>query len=223
MSQNNHVHEHEFEPTYGLPERLPMGEHIIWQGSPQLGLLANSAFHFKKLVLYFAVLLVAAAWTPLTANAGVLAIFDATKWVILISLIGLSTVWGLCWLTAQTTVYTLTNKRLVMRLGIVLTVTFNLPLKQIAAANILLLDKSFGNISLALKGSDRIAWLNLWPSVRPWRISNPEPTLRAVANVEELATQLQQAWSQVNGEEAKPMQAPSAEEVDMSHLQIKLI
>lgn len=217
------MHEHEFEPTYGLPERLPFGEHIIWQGSPNLGLLASSAFHFKKLMLYFACLLLGAAWAPLAANQGLLAILDSTKWVVLISFICMSTLWGLCWLTTQTTVYTLTNKRLVMRLGIVLTVTFNLPLKQIAAANILLLEEGFGNISLALKGSDRIAWLNLWPSVRPWRIRKPEPTLRAIANVEELAIQLQQVWAQANGVETQPMQAASSFEVDMSSLQIKPI
>ena len=35
------------------------------------------------------------------------------------------------WLSARTTMYTLTNKRVVMRIGIVLTVSFNLPLRAI--------------------------------------------------------------------------------------------
>ena len=37
----------------------------------------------------------------------------------------------LAWLTSRNTVYTITNKRVVMRIGIVLSVTFNLPLRVI--------------------------------------------------------------------------------------------
>jgi hypothetical protein len=114
-------------------------------------------------------------------------------------LMDLLTVWFLAWMTARTTVYTLTNQRVVMRLGIVLTVTFNLPLSKIAAADLRTLSGGYGDITLALKGEDRIAWVHLWPSVRPWRITKPEPTLRAVANAERLASELSAAWSAVNG------------------------
>ncbi len=41
----------------------------------------------------------------------------------------------MAWLSARSTVYTLTDRRMVMRMGIVLTVTFNLPFKRIAAAD----------------------------------------------------------------------------------------
>ena len=108
-------------------------------------------------------------------------------------------------MTARTTVYTVTNKRIVMRLGIVLTVTFNLPLKRIAAADVRNLDGSFGDISLALQGDDRIGWVHLWPSVRPWRINQPEPTLRAIADVQTVAAQVRDAWSQATGMQAKPV------------------
>ena len=32
-----------FEPVRGLPEALPEGEHILWQGSPVPGRLARDA------------------------------------------------------------------------------------------------------------------------------------------------------------------------------------
>jgi len=46
-------HEHEFEPEYGLPERLPDGEKMLWQGAPDFKALAIRVFHLRKLALHF--------------------------------------------------------------------------------------------------------------------------------------------------------------------------
>ena len=54
MSIDNHGHEYEFEPQFGLPERLPQTERILWQGAPDAGTLAQSAFHLRKFGVYFA-------------------------------------------------------------------------------------------------------------------------------------------------------------------------
>ena len=203
-------HEYEFEPQYGLPERLPSDEHIVWQGSPDVRALAASAFHTRKLVLYFGLLVLACAWPALESGADAMALLRSVKWIVPLSLTGLLCVWTLAWMTARTTVYTVTNKRIVMRLGIVLTVTFNLPFKRIAAADVRSLDSGCGDISLALHGDDRIAWVHLWPSVRPWRIKQPEPTLRAIADVQTVAVQLRDAWSQATGMQAKPAMQETA-------------
>ena len=199
MPIENLGHEHEFEPQFGLPERLPQDEFIVWQGSPDVGALAASAFHIKKLVIYFLLLIVACAWPALETQAGAMAVLQAIKWIAPLSLLGLASVWLMAYMTSRATVYTLTNKRVVMRLGIVLTVTFNLPLKQIASSDVRLLESGFGDITLALQGSDRIAWVHLWPSVRPWRISKPEPTLRAISDAQEVAVKLRDAWTQATG------------------------
>ncbi len=199
MSIDHHGHAHEFEPQFGLPERLPSDERVIWQGSPDVATLARSAFHLRKLMLYFGLLLVARAYLETIAGASALQVLLALKWLAPVTVLGLLTVWTLAWLTARTTVYTLTNKRVVMRLGVVLTVSFNLPLSKIAAADLRALGGDHGDITLALKGEDRIAWVHLWPSVRPWRISKPEPTLRAVPGASALAADLRAAWTAVNG------------------------
>jgi len=210
MPVENLGHEYEFEPQYGLPERLPSDEHIVWQGSPDVRALAVSAFHTRKLVLYFGLLVLACAWPALESGAGAMALLLSVKWIAPLSLTGLVCVWTLAWMTARTTVYTVTNKRVVMRLGIVLTVTFNLPLKRIAAADVRSLDGGCGDISLALQGDDRIAWAHLWPSVRPWRLNQPEPTLRAIADVQAVAAQVRDAWSQATGMQAKPAMQETA-------------
>jgi hypothetical protein len=217
MRQDHASHEHEFEPQFGLPERLPGNERILWQGSPAVAALAQSAFHLRKIALYFAVLLVARAAQEVSSGASALEVLMALKWLAPLALTGLLIVWTLAWLTARTTVYTLTNKRVVMRLGIVLTVTFNLPLSRIASADLRALEAGHGDITLALKGEDRIAWVHLWPSVRPWRITRPEPTLRAIPEAATVASQLSAAWSAVNGQAATPAPLARAQASVPSH------
>jgi hypothetical protein len=199
MTIDNHGHEHEFEPQFGLPERLPATEHIVWQASPDVGLLARDAFHIRKLACYFVLLMVARAAPEVAAGADALQLLLALKWLLPIAALGLGIAWTLAWLTARTTVYTLTNKRMVMRLGIVLTVTFNLPLAKIASAALRRHDGDFGSITLALSGGDQIAWVHLWPSVRPWRLAKAEPMVRCVAHAGLLAEQLGVAWSAATG------------------------
>ena len=222
MPIENLGHEYEFEPQFGLPERLPSDEFIVWQGSPDIGALAASAFHIKKLVVYFILLIVACAWPALEAQAGAMAVLQAIKWIAPLSLLGLASVWLMAYMTSRTTVYTLTNKRVVMRLGIVLTVTFNLPLKQIASSDVRLLEAGFGDITLALQGSDRIAWVHLWPSVRPWRISKPEPTLRAISDVQEVAVKLRDAWTLATGMAANATPSEQSANPQVNNLQVSL-
>lgn len=199
MSIQSNGHEHEFEPQYGLPERLPANEHILWQGSPDAAALARHVFHLRKLGLYFGVLILAAGLPPLWTGQGVGGVLLALRWLLPMSLLGLASVALLAWLTARTTVYTLTDRRVVMRVGIVLTVTFNLPLSALSGAALRAHGQGAADISLQLAGSDRIAYLHLWPSVRPWRFTKPEPTLRCVADAQRVSALLQQAWSACTG------------------------
>lgn len=204
MTIESHGHEHEFEPQYGLPERLPAGEHILWQGSPDFVTLARRVFHIRKLALYFALLMATMVVPAWWEGANPLAALASLKWLAPLAVLGLGSVALLAWLTARTTVYTLTDKRVVMRVGIVLTVTFNLPLKSLSAAALRRHGSGFGDITLALAGRDRIAWMQLWPSVRPWRFNRPEPMLRGVADAEAVALKVTQAWTAATGGAAQP-------------------
>ena len=57
MNINPH-HEHEFEAAPGLPEALPAGERLLWQGSPDWKSLAVHVFHVRTLAVYFGVMMV---------------------------------------------------------------------------------------------------------------------------------------------------------------------
>lgn len=204
MTIRHQGHEHEFEPQYGLPERLPGDERILWQGSPDAGTLARRAFHLRKLALYFAGLLVWQASTLATGGQDALGIALGLVWPLALAAMALGSVALLAWLTARTAVYTLTDKRVVMRIGIVLTMTFNLPLRTIESAALRRTSEGHGDLVLCLRGPDRIAYLQLWPHARPWHLTRPQPMLRAVPDAQAVARTLSQAWAAANGQEAVP-------------------
>ena len=209
MNVTSNGHEHEFEAAYGLPEPLPLGESILWQGAPDMHDLAVRVFHLKKVAIYFVVLMAVRGSFLYSSGADNLTIVVGVLLVAGLGLTAMAALGLLAWLTARTTAYTLTDQRVVMRIGIVLTLTFNLPLKQIQTAGLLLSTKGFGDIPLALSGGNRIGYINLWPHARPWRLANPEPMLRCIPQAQAFAAQLQQAWTQATGKTSTALQTPN--------------
>jgi len=200
-------HEHEFEPQHGLPETLPPGETLLWQGSPDWRALAVRAFHLRKLALYFAVLALLRAAFVYSDSGSIEAALRSTPGPLALAGTALGLVALLAWLTARSAVYTLTDKRVVMRIGIVLTLTFNLPYKRIAAAGLHLDADGTGDLPLTLLPPDHIAWLHLWPHARPWRVARAEPMLRCVPDAQRVARLLTQAWADATGNSAEPRAA----------------
>ena len=193
------AHEHEFEAAHGLPEALPQGETQLWQGSPDALLLARQALHLDKLLIYFGALL---AWRGIGnaydgTGAGDTLLAMARMLPLIVLALGL--VGAIAWLMARTTVYTITNRRVVMRVGVVLSITFNLPFAQIASAGFRQRGKG-GDIVLSLAGDDRIAYLHLWPHVRPWQLKRTQPMLRALADAQTVAQTLAGALAQAEAE-----------------------
>ena len=210
MTIQSNGHEHELEPQYGLPERLPATEKILWQGSPDARALARSAFHLRKLALYFAALMALQAANVAADGASMADVLLALVWPAGLSALALLGVWTLAWLTARTAVYTVTDRRVVMRIGIVLTLTFNLPLRTIESAAMRQGSGGHGDIVLALKGPDHSAWLHLWPHARPWHLTRTQPMLRALPQVADVAALLQRAWSAQTGGAVEALATPAS-------------
>ena len=207
MTIASNGHEHEFEPQLGLPERLPEGEQILWQGSPQLRHMLTRVFHLRLLAVYFAAMLAIRASNVLPGAEGVRDAVSLMAVPVLLALMALISLAALARLVCNTTVYTLTDRRVVMRIGIVLTLSYNLPLRNIASADLKRIDAHHGDIALALTGEDRIAWFHLWPHARPWRLAKPEPMLRAVPDAARVAELLSSAWAKANGVTLQPAAA----------------
>jgi len=203
--------EHEFEAAYGLPEPLPPGERLLWQGQPAAGLVARRIFHLRALAIYFALMLAWRVAVLVHDGASLAQTWRGTLSLALLALVALGILGLLARLMARTTVYTLTDQRVVMRIGIVLTVTYNLPLRQIDGAHLVDLGQGRGEIALQLRQGVRIAYLHLWPHARPWRLSAPQPMLRCLSDVRVPSERLAQAWSMANAMPARPaIDTPSA-------------
>jgi hypothetical protein len=155
-------------------------------------------------VIYFAAILGARLLTLTSDGAPFADALRSSLPMIALAVIAIGIALLMAWMTARTTVYTLTDKRVAMRIGIVLTLTLNLPLKRIEAADLNAHSGRIGDIALRLKAPDRIAFLHLWPHARPWRIARPEPDLLCVTDAPAVAARLTAAWSQVTGDAARP-------------------
>lgn len=188
------THEHEWEAAPGLPAALPAGETLLWQGSPDWRQLAVHAFHLRKVGVYFALMMaVQLAQLISTGQSG------GDLWRPMVVSGSLATLalglLALCaWFAARTALYTVTNKRVVMRIGIVLTVTFNLPFRRIAGASSLHHGKDSTDIALQLYPDDHIGWLHLWPHQRAWHLRHPQPTLRCLPDGQAVGELLLKVW-----------------------------
>ena len=202
------IQEHEYEAARGLPEPLPPGETLLWQGSPDWLLLARRAFHVRKLAVYFALLLAWRVAGTLADGGGALALARDLAFTLPLAALGLGLTLLLAWMSARTTIYTLTDRRLVLRLGIVLTVTFNLPFSRIESAALRLEPhdaQGRGDIAITLAAGERIAYLHLWPHARPWQLKRPQPLLRALPDAAPVAQLLAQALARHAGQDVAPL------------------
>ena len=179
--------EHEFEPSYGLPELLPAGERLLWQGSPDWRVIARDAMHVRAIAIYFGLMLAWRAASLWSDGAGLLSVITSVGVLTALAGVALATLSLIAWLVSRTTVYTVTDQRVVMRIGVVLSVTFNLPYRRIEAAGLRLNADGSGDIPLRLAGKDRIGLVHLWPHARPWQFTRTQPMLRGVPNAARVA------------------------------------
>ena len=174
------------EPVEGLPERPPEGERILWQGRPAPGALAREALNLNWIVGYFVFL---AVWRVGVSSAG-MPFLDALPLGIpflALGLVAACVLYGIAWVLARTTVYTVTTARIAMRVGAALTVTLNLPFRRIEAADLNLRKNGTGTIAFRTAGDTRLGFLVLWPHVRPWRMRKTEPAFRAIPDAARVA------------------------------------
>ena len=199
MIPHDEAPEHEFEPELGLPEPLPRGERLLWQGAPDWRVLAREALHTRALAIYFAILLAWRGATVLGNDGTLLDAALAVLWLLPLAVIAIAVLTLLAWLIGRTSVYTITDKRVVMRVGVVLSVTFNLPYAKIESAGLRSNADGSGNLTLALAADDHIAYAHLWPNARPWHVRRTQPMLRALPDARGVAALLSAALADSAG------------------------
>ena len=172
--------EHEHEPVPGLPERLPEGEQLLWRGSPDWRVLALKTFHVRKVAVYFAILTAWRVGVVLSDGRTASEALLAGAFVALLGAVAAGVLATLAGLYGRSTIYTITDRRVVLRFGVALPMALNIPFKAIASAAVARHARGTADIPLSLADGTRIAYLHLWPNVRPWHVSRPQPMLSAV-------------------------------------------
>ena len=180
------------EPIEGLPELLPKGEVILWQGRPNWLQLTIESLNLWWIIGYFGLLatwrfLTVIDYLPLGTAISVIIpfLFIAALAGLLLCIVG--------YVQAKATLYTITNKRVVMRIGAALTITLNLPFTKIDNAAVAKKRGDFGNIAFETSGSTKFSYFVLWPHARSWHFGKPQPTLRCIPEIEKVSSILGEA------------------------------
>lgn len=213
-----HDHHDDFatEPVRGLPEELPAGEEILWQGQPAWWQLAKEALSFWWVAGYFALLF---AWRTIGGAATESWVESATAasfFLVLGAIVCLLLV-VIAVMQAKATVYTITNRRVAMRIGAALTMTLNLPFRKVANAEVGVRKNGTGTIALELLEDDgaRLSYILTWPHVRPWKMKHTRPALRCIPDARAVAAILAEAAETAVAEpviETVPVAQPVAAE-----------
>jgi len=185
----------EVEPIPGLPAVPPDGERILWSGSPYWPTLARRAFHIDKIAIYFAVLIFWRMGNQWYGDAAASTIVAAAVTPLIVAAVALIILTTIAYLTARSTIYTITSKRIVMRFGVALPITFNLPFASIASAGLRRFADAKGDLPVELTGEKRLPYLVLWPHARPWHFKAPQPMLRCVHDAPRVAQVLSAAFA----------------------------
>ena len=180
------------EPIEGLPELLPKGEVILWQGRPNWLRLTIESLNLWWVIGYFGLL---AAWRFLTVIDYMplgTAFSASIPFLFVAAFVGLL-LCGVGYIQAKATLYTITNRRVVMRIGAALTLTLNLPFTKIDNAAVAKKRGGFGIIAFETSGDTKFSFFVLWPHARSWYFGKPQPTLKCIPDIEKVSSILGQA------------------------------
>ena len=184
-----------------LPSDIPPGERVLWFGRPEPKSLWRRAYRADWVIIWFAVLTV---WSFISALAdqGALAAALATLRTLGFGAVSLALLGFLAWLGARNTLYVVTERRLVIKSGVALPIFINLPFKHIVAANLRVYADGTGDVSTGLAKGQHVPYFALWPSARPLKFADPQPTLRCVPEARAVAETLGRALAAASGQAA---------------------
>jgi hypothetical protein len=210
--------EHEFEAVRGLPGDLPQGEKILWQGAPDWFRLGVDAFKIGWVGAYFGLLIGWRFVDRVSQGADPIASVTAAFAVMPLALIAIAILCGLAWINARSTVYTITDKRIVMRFGAALTKAINIPFKIIESASADVKKDGGGSVAVKLAAPNKIPLLLLWPHRRHGTLAHPEPAFRAIKDAATCAPILAEALRIANAQNHALVGEPLPETIHGSSL-----
>ncbi|MCR9255108.1 MAG: photosynthetic complex putative assembly protein PuhB [Alphaproteobacteria bacterium] len=207
----------DFDPVPGLPEELPKGERMLWQGAPDWRRIAISALHVRAIAIYFGILAIYRGAEAIYEGGGLVDGLIAALWIVPLALGACGILALIAYFIHRTTIYTITDKRVVFRIGVTLPMTINVPFTSIQSAAYRAHGDGTGDIPIQLDENSRIAYPLLWPHARPWRLKTPEPMLRGVPEGEKIARLLQGALAGESVEKLMSINVETSKETSDGH------
>jgi len=193
----------------GVAHALPLGERLLWQGTPAPGLVARHVFHRWLVIGYFAVI---TGWWAFSTYGRV----DMDAFLPMLGMrLGLAalvigTVEFLARTVAKTTLYAITSKRLVLKIGMVLPMSINVPFNVLGNAAVGRFRDGSGQIALTLVPGNRLAYVALWPHCKVFNVTQPQPVLRGLADPDAVAAVLRDAVMADAAERAETLELGDA-------------
>lgn len=184
------MREHEYEPIPGLPEELPHGEYVVWQGKPDPRAVARRVFYSRHFAIYFLLLIALHIVYRLMDGILLADILIDSAWQAMLAAVAMGVLTGLANLYANGTIITFTNRRMVMRSGIAVPMIVNVPWRNVATAGLHIHRDNTGDFLLTPTDDQRLYYFMLWPFVRPFHFRPVQPLLRGIKDPERVATQL---------------------------------
>jgi hypothetical protein len=165
----------------GVSEALPPGERILWEGAPNARALARHLFFIRPLSAYLGAMML--WWVAVNRTQVNTEQFWATLGIQLMLVGGvIGGAWLLARAIANGTTYAITDRRIVMRFGVIFPLTINVPLHYVEGAAAREFSDRTGQIAVQLTKKESIAWIVLFPHVRPFEFSQPQPVLRGLTD-----------------------------------------
>jgi hypothetical protein len=186
-----------FEPIPGLPEHLPAGEKLLWQGAPEPTAFAIEVMRLRLVAVMIAGLVLWRAAAGFHDGIGGKAVLIVAGGTLVGGCIALALLGLAGWLMARGTIYSITSQRLVIRHGVAMPMAINIPFTKIASAAAAGGVAGSTSIALSLMPGTRSSLVALWPHARPWHLRRPEPSVRCIADGERVASVLAGALQHV--------------------------
>ena len=139
----------------------------------------------RKLALYFVALLVLRVVLRIVDGMGFAEAVAGSIGLAVLAGAALTVLLLYARAAAKASMFTVTNKRVVVRCGLAVPVTVNLPFASLESADLRLHKDGSGDFAIRTEASSRVSYVLLWPFVKPWRWMRVQPVLRGVPDAHE--------------------------------------
>ena len=176
-----------FEAPKNILDAIPNGESILWKGRPSLWGFSWNLFGLKWITLYLSMLSIVSVARFFASDFYTAFYVDFLPFF-LSGIFASIILIGLAAIQAYSTVYIITENRVIIKTGAALSFLISMPFKKIKEVNLQKRGASIGTISFDLFSKKRVPYISCWPSVRPWKFKKTQPAFSCVRSVDEVAT-----------------------------------